>query len=366
MNSGARSRLVRASDALRWRVGLLTGLLSRGQSRHRAVAGWAALAKRRQWAGRTARLRGQGKPVIVVGMVEHLGDIVATEPVARHLRQQHPSAHLVWAVRGAYRELIEHHPCVDEVMTVRCLTEWIHLLSIGPRLFDRVVDLHVPQRFCELCNIRLRKPVTGAPIDVTNYYDHGCLLEIACKVAGLPVLAEGPRLVVPPDVVTAVDAIELPPRYVVIHATSNQDVRDWDTAKWRELSQRVVQQLGLPVVEVGLRPVLAAAGTAGCVDLCGRLSILQTAEVIRRAAVFVGIDSGPAHLANAVGTYGVILLGHYRSYRRYMPYSGAYGDGSNAHVIYGDGPAAVAIGVDEVFDAISARLARGSGAGINV
>jgi heptosyltransferase-3 len=58
------------------------------------------------------------------------------------------------------------------------------------------------------------------------------------------------------------------------------------------------------------------------------------AEVIRRAALFVGIDSGPAHVANAVGTPGVILLGAYRDFGRYMPYSGAYQTGANATLVH--------------------------------
>ena len=358
MTSPARSRTSRVADALRWRLGLAVGLLQRGQARHRALAGWAALAKRRQWSRRVGRIRRAGKPVVVIALVEHLGDIVAAEPVARHLRRQHPDAHLVWAVRHAYRELVQHHPCIDQVLTVRCLTEWIHLLSVAPRLFDRVVDLHVPERFCDVCNVRLRKPGVAGGIDVTNYYHHGCLLQIACQCAGLPALTEGPKVYIPPAATATIDSLRLPPRYAVMHATSNQDVRDWDRKKWRELTGRIVNELNTPVVEVGLRPVLAA-GTAGHIDLCGRLSILETAEVIRRAAAFVGVDSGPAHLANAVGTYGVILLGHYRSYRRYMPYSGAYRDGSNAQVIHGDGPVATAIRVDGVFEALAARVRRG-------
>jgi heptosyltransferase III len=90
-------------------------------------------------------------------------------------------------------------------------------------------------------------------------------------------------------------------------------------------------------------------------DLCGRLLLLETAEVIRRAALFVGIDSGPAHLANAVGTPGVLLLGQYRTFGRYMPFSGGYADGSRATVLHADGPAAT-LTVDEVFDAVMRRL----------
>ncbi len=81
---------------------------------------------------------------------------------------------------------------------------------------------------------------------------------------------------------------------------------------------------------------MAAPATARVLNLCGRLSILETAEVIRRSALFIGIDSGPAHLANAVGTPGVILLGDFLGFRRYMPYSGGYKNGTNGRIVYAD------------------------------
>jgi len=64
------------------------------------------------------------------------------------------------------------------------------------------------------------------------------------------------------------------------------------------------------------------------IDLFNRLPILQTAEVIRRASLFVGVDGGPAHLANAVRTPGVVLLGRHGPVRKYTPYTGYYASSS--------------------------------------
>ena len=85
-------------------------------------------------------------------------------------------------------------------------------------------------------------------------------------------------------------------------------------------------------------------------SICGELTILESAEVIRRAKLFIGIDSGPAHLANALGTPGVILMGSYLGFERYIPFSGHYGDGSNARLIFTDGPACL-IDVNDVVQA---------------
>lgn len=261
----------------------------------------------------------------VVGLIEHFGDIVACEPVARHLKQKH--GHVAWAVRSAYRQLVDRHPEIDHVIECETLSEWMTLRH-G---FDRVVDLHINRRWCDETGNEFDKDCHGTGIDRTNYYDHGNLLTIACKSAGLPVLTEGPRVYPNDDDRANVDALQLPVRFVAVHGKSNQDKRDWSTAKWQQLAER----LDLPVIEVGLQSVLS--GEAG--RFCGKLSLMQTAELIRRASLFIGIDSGPAHLANAVETPGVILLGKYNQYDTYMPYSGDYANGMNASVIHHTGPA---------------------------
>ena len=359
--SATGARVSRSLRAIRWRLGLLADLALGGARRHRAVASLRGLVRRHTWRRyvRQIHRRRPGTQVIAIAMVEHLGDIVASEPVARHVRAMNPDAHIVWVVRDAYRELLESNPNVNEVLTVGCLTEWIHLT--GGRVFDRTIDLHVPGRFCPICNCHLINETAPEGIGMHNYYAHGSLLAIASKCGGLPPLDDAPRVYIPPPVAGAVDQRRLPERFIVVHCTSNQDVRDWSAPNWRDLALEMMQRHELPVVEVGLTPIVCSDDPR-YVDLCGKLSILETAEVIRRAALFIGIDSGPAHLANAVGTPGVVLLGHYRAYRRYMPYSGEYASGANATILHADGPAS-SLSVERVLEAVDARLTNQLAAG---
>lgn len=75
-------------------------------------------------------------------------------------------------------------------------------------------------------------------------------------------------------------------------------------------------------------------------NICRQLSILETAGVIRGALLLIGIDSGPAHPANAVETPGVIVLEEHLFFARYMPFAGPYADGSGVDLIWADGLAA--------------------------
>lgn len=328
-------------------------------ARHRATVEVRARARRVAWRGRARRLRAKDGEAALVGiaLVDHMGDLVAAEPVARHLRARHPDAILVWVVRETYRSLPEAYPEVDEVWSVSCLTEWIRIRSHAP--FDHLVDLHVPGRSCGVCQVALRRDDGDPAVHLDTYYGEGDLLEVFCRSAGLPVLREGPRIRPPAGARRAVDRLPLPEAYVCIHGRSTQAVRDWRDDGWPELARRVTEATGLPVVEVGLDPVLSPAPER--VDLCGALSILETAEVLRRARLFVGIDSGPAHLANAVGTPGVLLMGRYRHWERYRPWAGGYGSGETAEVLWADGPAST-LEVDRVAEAVLAALA-GAGAG---
>ena len=79
----------------------------------------------------------------------------------------------------------------------------------------------------------------------------------------------------------------------------------------------------MPIVEVGLRPALEF-DHPNLRSLCGELSILETAEVIRRTDFFIGVDSAPAHMANASRRPAVLLFGEYRDERTWCPYDGEY------------------------------------------
>lgn len=299
---------------------------------------------------RLIRLSGDRRPAVAIALMEHMGDIVAAEPIARLARRRFPGARICWVTRRPYASLPDSYPDVDHVFSVTCLTEWMLLQRL--ELFDVVWDLHFNGRICPLCCIPQVKP--DVLPDQENYYDHGNLLDIQCLSAGLPKLDDGPSILPPPAVFAAVDALSLPVRFIVIHCVSSDPNRDWPADKWRELIARILATDSAAVVEVGMRPLVFEQDGPRQRSLCGKLTILETAEVIRRAQLFIGIDSGPAHLANAVATPGVILLGTYLRFKSYTPYSGGYATGETGSVVRADGPIAE-LSVGDVFAAVTAH-----------
>ena len=292
---------------------------------------------------------------IVINLLEHIGDIVASEPISRHIRRHNPDACIVWSVKKSYRELIDTNPHIDETVIVHCLSERIRLSQSG--LFDEIIDLHFHDRYCSLCRRPLRKNGTAGEINLENYFNFGGILSALSLSAGLPALDETPRVYIPAASVHRIDRLNLPDRFIAVNCTSNTREKDWPAAKWTELADKIMTRFSVSVVEVGNSPVLSFSGHPKHTDLCGKLSILESAEVIRRAALFIGIDSGPAHLANAVGTYGLVLMGNYLGFERYNPFSGGYGSGRNAEIIHQSGSVA-AIPVSRVFQAVEKNSER--------
>jgi hypothetical protein len=150
--------------------------------------------------------------------------------------------------------------------------------------------------------------------------------------------------------------LELPQQFIVVHCRSNERAKDWKYPRWDELASRILIRGDISIVEVGLQPTLDAK-MPNVINLCGKTSLLETAEVIRRARLFVGVDSGPAHLANAVGTYGVLLMGRVGRFKRYNSFTGGFGDGTNATLVRNEDEPAASIAVEKVEEAIFARLA---------
>jgi GT2 family glycosyltransferase/ADP-heptose:LPS heptosyltransferase/Tfp pilus assembly protein PilF len=299
---------------------------------------------------------------IAIGLTEHMGDIVACEPVSRYLRGLHPEDEITWVVKNCYRELLEFNPYIDHTQAVNCLSDWIEIVEGNS--FDEYFDLHVNNRRCTSRGKILRKKQGNPAIDGERYFHYGSLLSAFCQGAGLPPLKEGPKVYIPEITVKRVNQYALPGRYIVIHCSSNETCKDWPSRKWIDFGKKIISLTNIGIVEVGTksicRELLQTIGDK-YLDLCGKLSILESAEIIRRASLFVGIDSGPAHIANATGTFGILLLGEYRIFKRYMPFSGDFADGRKAEVLYSpNGPAAI-IPVESVLAAALKHLPKTDG-----
>lgn len=106
--------------------------------------------------------------------------------------------------------------------------------------------------------------------------------------------------------------------FVVIHPGSARREKYWRPERWAEVIDHCQGDLGIPCVLTGgcgdaeedrHLDAIRARLSRPCVDLAGKLSLLRLAAVLGEARLVVGVDSGPMHLAAALGTPVTVLFG---------------------------------------------------------
>lgn len=284
----------------------------------------------------------KGQELIAIVRTEHFGDIVAAEPISRYVRSLHTNAHIVWFVKPSYHELIDFNPSVDEAFGEFCVTQ--RRVLFEKNVFDKIYQLQFSNNnHCAKCQVSLDNPIAERKgINVHTYFNFGNLLEVFAQTADLvngklPFPGDDqPRLYLQDQHRQKADSLQLPEGFIVIHCQSNYAPKDWPAERWGQFVTWISENYSYKIVEIGLKSNLTTKDPA-YINLCGQLSILETAEVIKRADFFIGLDSGPSHLANAVGTTGVILMGSLGAFPSYNPYSGSYGRQENAVFIRQEG-----------------------------
>ena len=101
-------------------------------------------------------------------------------------------------------------------------------------------------------------------------------------------------------------------KYAVIHATAPWAPRRWPAERFKGLAEYIRDVYGFQAVFIGLEKEgqeIDGMIPAGCFDLIGRLNLRQLLILISASKVFIGNDSGPAHLAAALDRPVLVFFG---------------------------------------------------------
>ncbi len=115
----------------------------------------------------------------------------------------------------------------------------------------------------------------------------------------------------------------LPP-ILAVHLGAGNAAKRWPTRAWRTLIERFLAT-GWRVVIVGGIDDLPLSQNLQTHDRLrdwtGSLTVTQTTALLERADLFIGADSGPAHLAASAGTLSVILFSGTNQPGQWRPWS---------------------------------------------
>ena len=279
-------------------------------------------------------------PSILIVRTSALGDVVQALPVLTAIRRRLPGARIGWVVEAAFAPLLDGHPALDELLQVR-LRGW-RRRPFSRRTWRQVRDfLRRLDRFAPQVVLDLMGNHKAGLISAVTLADRRLGLGRAWRRE--PSSAIWLSDTVPPRGAHAVDrmlsvldglglpvepadfaAAELPlaplpgelrdgPFAVVLPGAAWLNKR-YPPAWWGEVSRLLAADPGLPTLVAagpGEEELAAAveAAAAGAAEALPVLALPELATLLGRASLVLGGDTGPLHLAHALGTPVCCVMG---------------------------------------------------------
>jgi ADP-heptose:LPS heptosyltransferase len=104
-------------------------------------------------------------------------------------------------------------------------------------------------------------------------------------------------------------------RYVVMHPGAKRTTNQWPAVRFASVADEIIRRWGTPVIltgsasEASLVQHIAGLMREKATILCGQINLPRMAALLERSFLYVGNDTGPMHIAAAVGTPIVSIFG---------------------------------------------------------
>lgn len=305
----------------------------------------------------TTEIDVSGARKVLIVRLDEIGDIVMFSPFLRALRQRLPKAHITLIVKPGVKNLVERCPYVDEVMTfnqdgsrtIRFLILPFQAFGFAAKhLWKQHFDLAILPRWdADYYYATFIAFWSGAPqrlgysettTDYKRQVNRGfdrllthCLMDRSLKhdvehnmtmIRFLGGDADDDRQEIWLDendeafADVLLDGFGSSEILIGLGPSGGHSVlKQWPLEYFAELGCRLHQEHGARLLLVGgpgdeeMGEKLADSIGASAIDLTGKMTLRQMAAVIRRCRVYVGNDSGPTHVAAAMGVPTVAIFG---------------------------------------------------------
>lgn len=300
---------------------------------------------------------------ILIVKLSAIGDVIHTLPSLAALRRCYPQAHISWVVEEAASDLLADQPMLDRVLVSR-RKRWLRdlregrnraaalreirgfLRTLRDRPYDLVIDFHGLFKSAVLVFLSGGKHRLGydslqegsglvlndkIPEDmgkhaVDRYLDLPRHLGCETSRPEFPIALQDMHFTRVTELLAAFE-VDTSGGFVAVSPVAYWETKLWDEAKFAAVCDRIVTELGLAVVFTGESPEgpierIRSLMQAPSASVAGNTSLRELAALYRKASVLLTTDSGPMHLAAAVGTPVVALFGPTSPER-----TGPYGEG---------------------------------------
>ncbi len=282
----------------------------------------------------------QSKRILLI-RTDRIGDVVLSTPAIKAVRDTYPNAYIAFMVRPYAKDIVDGNPYLDEVIIYdkdRAHKSFLLTALFGLRLrkkhFDTAVSLHptnrahiimflagIPERigFDRKMPFLLTKRIADKKF-LGEKHELDYTLDILKSIG---VTAKERNLFVPVNN-TAENAINIKlaregyngsDELIVVHPGASCPSKKWPAEYFASLIDRLKNSRNIQVAVIAGPDDIREASElkknlkSDIIDLSGKTSVRELAALFRKCSLFISNDSGPVHIASAVGTTSVVIFG---------------------------------------------------------
>lgn len=282
-------------------------------------------------------------PRILIARMSALGDTILTLPVACALRDRYPDAFLAWVVERGAASALRNHEDLDQVIELPrgWFVSPIGIASARAKLRRLKIDVAID---CQsITKTALACWLSGAATRIGCDGRYGCELSpwlnnLLIEPESRHLIDRSLELIEPlgvdrprirwryPLADPALEAMasyvqqqNLETGYAVINPGATWQSKLWEMGRFGQVAGRLARDAGVPSIVVWGNPVerdwaeQVVEASSGGARLAPRTSLEELAALLLGARLVLSADTGPLHMAVAVGAptvglYGATLL----------------------------------------------------------
>jgi len=277
---------------------------------------------------------------ILIFNVNWLGDVLFSSAVIRNIRYNFPESYIACVIPERCRPVLEGNPHLNEIIIFdergrhRGFVSKLKFISnLRSKEFDVVFLLHrsfTRALLCYLANIQERIGYYTAkrawlltkkimPPDINSMHRLDYYLSII-EQAGLQVKDNFTEFFIKKEHEQCVfeflshRGITQNDCVIAVNPGGNWKLKRWPPDNFSKLCDRLIEESNVKIVLTGddrdrqLIEEIIRHMKYSAVSCAGEFTLKQTAALLKRADIFISCDSGPLHIANAMGTRKIIAI----------------------------------------------------------
>lgn len=282
----------------------------------------------------------QPKRILII-RTDRIGDVALSTPVIKALRETHPDSYIAFMVRPYAKEVVEGNPNLDEVIVYDkygihkgFFSTLVFALRMRKKRFDTAIILHPTNRTHIIAfvagipnriglNRKLPFLLTKKIKDekfLGQKHEMEYTLDIL-KSIGVKVRDKNLYVPIKESNRTSVDSklsqkgVKSSDLLLAVHPGASCPSKRWPLDRFASLIEKLNNNYGVHIVVVSgpeektqiteLKKTLKS----NIIDFSGKTSVGELAALLKRCKLFISNDSGPVHIATAVGTPSVVIFG---------------------------------------------------------